>query len=39
MEFWKILASKIAAQSSTNASLHKIHLIETNKNSVEYYGE
>jgi 6-pyruvoyltetrahydropterin/6-carboxytetrahydropterin synthase len=38
MEFWKILAPKIKA-TSTSATLHKIHLIETNKNSVEYYGE
>jgi 6-pyruvoyltetrahydropterin/6-carboxytetrahydropterin synthase len=38
MEFWKILAPKIAATSSS-ATLHKIHLIETNKNSVEYFGE
>lgn len=38
MEFWKILAPKIAAASSS-ATLHKIHLIETNKNSVEYFGE
>ncbi|MFM2442405.1 6-pyruvoyl trahydropterin synthase family protein [Aquirufa sp. A-Brett2-15D] len=38
MEFWKILAPKILA-SSTSATLHKIHLIETNKNSVEYFGE
>jgi 6-pyruvoyltetrahydropterin/6-carboxytetrahydropterin synthase len=38
MEFWKILAPKIKA-SSTSAMLHKIHLIETNKNSVEYFGE
>ncbi|UAJ15031.1 6-pyruvoyl trahydropterin synthase family protein [Aquirufa lenticrescens] len=38
MEFWKILAPKIAATSSS-AKLHKIHLIETNKNSVEYFGE
>jgi len=38
MEFWKILAPKIAA-TSTSATLHKIHLIETNKNSVEYFGE
>jgi 6-pyruvoyltetrahydropterin/6-carboxytetrahydropterin synthase len=38
MEFWKILAPKIKA-TSTSASLHKIHLIETNKNSVEYFGE
>jgi len=38
MEFWKILAPKIEA-TSKNARLHKIHLIETNKNSVEYFGE
>jgi len=38
MEFWKILATKIK-ETSTSATLHKIHLIETNKNSVEYYGE
>jgi 6-pyruvoyltetrahydropterin/6-carboxytetrahydropterin synthase len=38
MEFWKILAPKIASTSQT-AILHKIHLIETNKNSVEYFGE
>ncbi len=38
MEFWKILAPKIAT-TSTSATLHKIHLIETNKNSVEYFGE
>jgi 6-pyruvoyltetrahydropterin/6-carboxytetrahydropterin synthase len=38
MEFWKILAPKIKA-TSNSATLHKIHLIETNKNSVEYYGE
>jgi 6-pyruvoyltetrahydropterin/6-carboxytetrahydropterin synthase len=38
MEFWKILAPKIASTSQT-AVLHKIHLIETNKNSVEYFGE
>ena len=38
MEFWKILAQKIK-ETSTSATLHKIHLIETNKNSVEYYGE
>ena len=39
MEFWKILAPKISEGTTTNACLHKIHLIETNKNSVEYYGE
>lgn len=38
MEFWKILAPKIQS-ASTSAQLHKIHLVETNKNSVEYYGE
>lgn len=38
MEFWKILAPAIKAVSQT-AQLHKLHLIETNKNSVEYYGE
>lgn len=38
MEFWKILAPKIKSSSKT-AVLHKIHLIETNKNSVEYFGE
>ena len=37
MEFWKILAPKIK-QTSETATLHKIHLIETNKNSVEYFG-
>jgi 6-pyruvoyltetrahydropterin/6-carboxytetrahydropterin synthase len=38
MEFWKILAPKIL-ETSKSAILYKIHLIETNKNSVEYYGE
>ena len=38
MEFWNILAPKIIS-TSTTAVLHKIHLIETNKNSVEYFGE
>ena len=38
MEFWKILAPKIL-DTSKSATLYKIHLIETNKNSVEYYGE
>ena len=38
MEFWKILDPKIKETSDT-ATLHKIHLIETNKNSVEYFGE
>lgn len=38
MEFWKILEPLIKNTSKT-AVLHKIHLIETNKNSVEYFGE
>ncbi len=38
MEFWKILAPAIDSVTHT-AQLHKLHLIETNKNSVEYYGE
>jgi 6-pyruvoyltetrahydropterin/6-carboxytetrahydropterin synthase len=38
MEFWKILAPAIESGSQT-AKLHKLHLIETNKNTVEYYGE
>jgi 6-pyruvoyltetrahydropterin/6-carboxytetrahydropterin synthase len=38
MEFWNILAPAIESVSQT-AKLHKLHLIETNKNSVEYYGE
>ncbi|MHA8066160.1 6-pyruvoyl trahydropterin synthase family protein [Aquirufa sp. ROCK2-A2] len=38
MEFWNILAPRIQ-ESSKTAILHKIHLIETNKNSVEYFGE
>jgi 6-pyruvoyltetrahydropterin/6-carboxytetrahydropterin synthase len=38
IEFWKILAPKIL-ETSNSATLYKIHLIETNKNSVEYYGE
>jgi 6-pyruvoyltetrahydropterin/6-carboxytetrahydropterin synthase len=38
MEFWKILAPAITSVSES-AQLHKLHLIETNKNSVEYYGE
>lgn len=37
IEFWNILAPKI--KNTSNAQLHKIHLIETHKNSVEYYGE
>jgi 6-pyruvoyltetrahydropterin/6-carboxytetrahydropterin synthase len=38
IEFWKILAPAISSASKT-AHLYKLHLIETNKNSVEYYGE
>ena len=38
MEFWKILEPAIRAVTPS-AKLHKLHLIETNKNSVEYYGE
>ena len=38
MEFLKILDPAISTVSNT-AQLHKLHLIETNKNSVEYYGE
>lgn len=38
MEFWKILEPAIRAVTPS-AQLHKLHLIETNKNSVEYYGE
>jgi 6-pyruvoyltetrahydropterin/6-carboxytetrahydropterin synthase len=36
-EFWKILEPGI--QSLGNGVLHSIQLIETNKNSVEYFGE
>lgn len=35
-EFWKRLAPEI--EKFTNGKLHKIVLIETNKNSVEYFG-
>ncbi len=37
MEFWKILAPAIREVS--DAQLHCLRLIETPKNSVEYYGE
>ncbi|MDX2305974.1 MAG: 6-carboxytetrahydropterin synthase [Microscillaceae bacterium] len=37
MEFWKILAPKIAAISQ--ARLHAVKLYETQKNFVEYFGE
>ncbi len=36
MEFWKILAPII---KEYGAELHCILLVETNKNSIEYYGE
>jgi 6-pyruvoyltetrahydropterin/6-carboxytetrahydropterin synthase len=38
MEIWNILAPKIT-EHATNASLHYLKLVETNKNFVEYYGE
>jgi len=38
VEFWKILAPEVVALNS-NAKLHYMKLIETPKNSVEYYGE
>jgi 6-pyruvoyltetrahydropterin/6-carboxytetrahydropterin synthase len=37
MEIWNILAPKIT-ELATNATLHKLLLIETPKNFVEYYG-
>ena len=37
-KFWEILEPKINAMSE-KAWLHKLELIETPKNSVEYYGE
>ncbi len=36
MEFWKILAPRIAEY---NATLYRIVLAETNNNIIEYYGE
>jgi 6-pyruvoyltetrahydropterin/6-carboxytetrahydropterin synthase len=38
MEIWKVLASKLNA-AIPNGNLHCLELIETNKNSVKYYGE
>lgn len=38
MEFWKILAPKIA-EAAPNAKLYCLELIETRKNFVRYYGE
>ena len=35
-EFWKILAPEIAQYG---AQLHKLRLVETENNAVEYYGE
>lgn len=35
-EFWKILAPEIA---EFGAELHKLRLVETENNAVEYYGE
>lgn len=37
MEIWNILAPKIT-ELAPNASLHKLLLVETPKNFVEYYG-
>ncbi len=37
VEFWKILAPRIK-DIAYNASLHKLELTETPKNSVEYFG-
>jgi 6-pyruvoyltetrahydropterin/6-carboxytetrahydropterin synthase len=38
IEFWKILAPKIEAASG-QAKLHRLLLVETPKNFVEYFGE
>jgi 6-pyruvoyltetrahydropterin/6-carboxytetrahydropterin synthase len=38
MEIWKVLAPKLNA-AIPNGNLHSLELIETNKNSVKYYGE
>lgn len=38
MEIWKILAPQIV-ELSPNALLHKLLLVETPKNFVEYFGE
>ncbi len=37
IEIWNILAPKIV-EKATNAQLHYLKLVETNKNYVEYYG-
>src|SRR5690606_15319442 len=39
VEFWKILAPKIALLTSNRVSLHCIKLKETKNNYAEYYGE
>ena len=39
MEFWKILAPKIAKISKQTAQLHCLELHETENNFVEYFGE
>ncbi len=39
VEFWKILAPRIAAISNNNATLHSLKLYETPRNYVEYFGE
>ena len=38
LEFWKILVRELA-KVSNKAFLHSLELVETNKNSVKYYGE
>ncbi len=38
IEIWKILAPKIK-EIAPNAQLHHLHLVETPKNFVDYYGE
>lgn len=38
MEVWKILAPKIN-EMAPNAQLHRLHLVETPRNFVDYYGE
>jgi 6-pyruvoyltetrahydropterin/6-carboxytetrahydropterin synthase len=39
MEFWKILAPKIASITNQNVQLHCIKLKETKNNYAEYFGE
>lgn len=38
MEIWKILAPKIN-EMAPNAQLHHLHLVETPRNFVDYYGD